>query len=111
MARCDPSAPDECPIFAYDCSEAEKARLGRYLPFRVAASQALDSTAQRFVLWAGDHIRSGYRGGTLRWQFVFDGLGMVYHREVAIALTERGLVRWGDRCNARRRATDCSHIR
>lgn len=52
-------------------------------------------SAQAFVLWASEHIRTAYPGGHLTWEFVFDGLGIRPPDYPYIKwLVESGLAEW-----------------
>lgn len=89
--------PDARPLYAYGVTDAERAELGTFLRMRIAVGGLTPSTAQGFVLWAAEHIRTGFRGGQLTWDFVFEGIALDYERPAAIELTSRGLEAWGRR--------------
>ncbi|WP_374301054.1 STY4851/ECs_5259 family protein [Paracoccus sp. (in: a-proteobacteria)] len=75
-ARCRLDAADGRALHAYDVSANEVAALRRLLPKRIDPDLKSPVSAQAFVLWASEHIRTTYPGGLLTWEFVFDGLGM-----------------------------------
>ncbi len=95
LARLDLPAPDGRPLHAYDIAEEEQDRLGHLLAMRIAAQSVSPVTAQGFVLWAAEHLRTRFAGGQLTWEFVFAGLGQEYDRAIAVRLTETGLNAWG----------------
>ncbi|OWJ76648.1 STY4851/ECs_5259 family protein [Haematobacter genomosp. 1] len=95
LARNGLQHPDARPLYAYNITEAEREDLRVFLGPRIGAVAQSISTAQGFALWASEHIRTGFRGGQLTWEFVFEGLSLAYDRPVAIALTSRGLDAWG----------------
>ncbi len=87
--------PDGRALHGYEITPDQHRRLGKMLRTRIAVGHfAAGSSAQGFVLWASERIRSGFAGGQLTWDFVFDGLGLAYDREAAVRLTEAGLRAW-----------------
>ena len=95
LARNGLQHPDGRPLYAYGVTDAERENLGSFLRMRIAMGGLTPSTAQGFVLWAAEHIRTGFRGGQLTWEFVFEGITLDYDRPAAIELTSRGLDAWG----------------
>lgn len=79
LARNGLQLPDGRPLYAYGVTDAEREQLGSFLNLRIAVGGLTSSTTQGFVLWAAEHIRTGFRGGQLTWDFVFEGiaLGMI----------------------------------
>lgn len=92
---------DGRPLYAYEITADEHASLTRMLPLRIGAGAKLDVTAQAFVLWSSEYIRSNYQGGQLTWEFVFNGLSLT-PPEYSFTqwLVATGLRRW--RRNVRR---------
>lgn len=87
--------PDRRPLHAYEIEPDEHARLGSQLVRLIQSGQRLPGTAQAFVLWASERIRTQYPGGHLTWEFVFKGLEISPPKHDLIAeLTESGLSRW-----------------
>jgi hypothetical protein len=95
LARNGLQYADGRPLYAYGVTDAERENLGSFLRMRIAMGGLTPSTAQGFVLWAAEHIRTGFRGGQLTWEFVFEGITLAYDRPAAIELTSRGLDAWG----------------
>lgn len=87
--------PDGRPLYSYGVTDAERDDLGAFLRMRIGMGGLTPSTAQGFVIWAAEHIRTGFRGGQLTWDFVFDGIALDYDRPAAVELTSRGLDAWG----------------
>lgn len=94
LARNGMQHPDGRPLYAYGVTDGERETLGSFLRRRIAMGGLTPSTAQGFVLWAAEHIRTGFRGGQLSWEFVFEGIALDYDRPAAIELTDRGLAAW-----------------
>lgn len=63
-------------LHAYEPTAEEIDALRRLLPLRVNPDLKSPVTAQAFVLWACEYIRTTYPGGQLTWEFVFTGLSM-----------------------------------
>lgn len=95
LARNGLQLPDGRPLYSYGVTDAEREQLGSFLNLRIAVGGLTSSTAQGFVLWAAEHIRTGFRGGQLTWDFVFEGIALGYDRPAAIELTKQGLDAWG----------------
>lgn len=87
--------PDGRPLYAYNVTEAERESLSAFLSMSIGIGRQTLSTAQAFVLWAAEHIRTGFRGGQLTWEFVFEGIALEYDRPAATDLTSRGINAWG----------------
>lgn len=88
--------PDGRPLFAYEPTADEMARLAKLLRFRVESGQRLVSTGQAFVLWASERIRTEFPGGKLSWDFVFGGLALPpLDLASTYWLVEKGLRSWG----------------
>lgn len=95
LARCRLGAPDGRPLYSYEVSEEEVNAFKNLLPFRISSEQRSPMTAQAFVLWASEHIRTRYRGGLLTWEFVFSGLKLRPPEYPYIQwLVETGLLKW-----------------
>jgi hypothetical protein len=95
LRRVHIDAPDGRLLHAYEVTEDEQERLGKFLRMRIGVHQRLTSTAQGFVLWAAERIRTRYRGGHLTWEFVFEGLGTPNPDYPFISwLAEQGFAAW-----------------
>ena len=94
LAKTEIETPDGRPLYAVPLSADDHAELTKFLRFRLATREALDSTAARFVLWAAERIRSSFDGGQLTWRFIFRGLELPEDRDFAIQLVIRGLRWW-----------------
>lgn len=95
MSRVGITVADGRPLHAYVATQEELASLQRLLPLRLNAEQRLGFTAQAFVLWACEHIRTVYPGGQLTWEFVFQGIGIKRPDYSYITwLVETGLHGW-----------------
>lgn len=98
LARAGLGRPDGRRLHGYEPTPDEIAALARLLRLRIETGLRAPSTAQGFVLWAAERIRTRYRGGQLTWEFVYAGLG---RRPPDHALTrwlvEEGLAAWGRR--------------
>ncbi|RWR06569.1 STY4851/ECs_5259 family protein [Paenirhodobacter populi] len=95
LARNGLQHPDGRPLYAYGVTDAERENLGSFLRMRIGMGGLTPSTAQGFVLWAAEYIRTGFPGGQLTWDFVFEGMALDYDRPTAIELTSHGLDTWG----------------
>ena len=96
LVRCGLDAADERPLHAYEASADEVAALRRLLPKRIDPDLKSRVSAQAFVLWACEHIRTTYPGGQLTWEFVFGGLGMTPpDYGYTQWLVQNGLAAWG----------------
>ncbi|WP_211195430.1 STY4851/ECs_5259 family protein [Tabrizicola sp. YIM 78059] len=80
------SRPDGRPLHGYRLTNEDLAALRQPLRTRVAIEERLGSTAQGFVLWAAERIRQDWPGGSLTWDFVYQGLGL--------APPDYGFTRW-----------------
>lgn len=88
--------PDGRPLHAYTIDDRELAALGRLLRLRIGTEEPLASTAQAFVLWAAEYLRTAYPGGYLTWDFVFAGLAQPRPDYAFVQrITEDGLRAWG----------------
>jgi hypothetical protein len=95
LARSGLTAPDGRALYVYEVSEAEASALNKLLNFRISTELRHPITAQAFVLWASEHIRTRYRGGQLTWDFVFAGLNLQPPDYPYIQwLVETGLRQW-----------------
>jgi len=98
LARCGLASADGRALHAYNTTADELAALRRLLPLRIDPGLRSRTSAQAFVLWASEHIRTAYPGGYLRWDFVFDGLGIRRPDYQYIQwLVASGLTAWGRR--------------
>ncbi|MCC6006264.1 MAG: hypothetical protein JJU40_01150, partial [Rhodobacteraceae bacterium] len=101
LGRNDLSRPDGRALHAYQATTAEVATLRRLLKVRVASELRHPGTAQGFVLWAAERIRTDYGGGVLSWEFVYQGLGLIPpDYGFTKWLIETGLTAWGRRVRA-----------
>lgn len=88
--------PDGRALHAYELDAAEMKALTERLQPRIDCEQPLKSTAQAFVLWASERLRTAYPGGQLTWEFVFEGLGHPRPDYGFVQkITEDGLLSWG----------------
>ncbi|MEH7829806.1 hypothetical protein [Gemmobacter denitrificans] len=88
--------PDVRPLHAYTIDDKELAALGRLLRLRIGTEEPLASTAQAFVLWAAEYLRTAHPGGYLTWDFVFAGLAQPRPDYAFVQrITEDGLRAWG----------------
>jgi len=96
LTRNNLEQPDGRPLFAYEPTADEMLRLTKLLRFRIESGQQLSSTAEAFVLWAAERIRTGFAGGKLSWDFVFEGVELA-PQELSFTywLVENGLRKWG----------------
>jgi hypothetical protein len=88
------SEPDFRPLHAYACTPDMLQHMQQFLAQRLASGTVVSSTANAFVFWASDRIRTAFDGGHLTWDFVFRGLGLPPDRKLGIDLTRRGLRMW-----------------
>lgn len=87
--------PDGRPLHAYATTQDELERLQKLLRLRIECEHRFPETAQSFVLWASEHIRTKYPGGKLEWEFVVSGLEIhPPDRNFLRWLTETGLAAW-----------------
>ncbi|MCC5974374.1 MAG: hypothetical protein JJT81_10025 [Rubellimicrobium sp.] len=95
LGRCGLEAADGRALHAYHATAAEIAALRQLLPLRIDPDLRFAASAQAFVLWASEHIRTTYPGGHLTWEFVFEGLGIAppdyFYTQW---LVETGLTAW-----------------
>lgn len=95
LARCDISNPDGRALHAYGATPEEVATLRRLLPKRIDPDFKSKVSAQAFVLWVCEHIRTTYTGGQITWEYVYGGLGLkppdYLHTQW---LVETGLAAW-----------------
>ncbi len=82
------------PLYAYDYDPASISQLTDELRLRLRRRAQDFVTAEAFVLWAVERIRSAYQGGPLTWKLVFDGLGLPEDRDLACDLVVTGLGRF-----------------
>ena len=75
LSRAGVAAADGRPIFAYSCTDPERARLGADLRLRLELNPQHPVTARRFVLWAVEEIRTQLPPGGLTWAWLFGRLG------------------------------------
>lgn len=88
--------PDGRPLYALPLTPPRQTELTKTLRQHLIRYPTRSHTAALFVLWASDHIRSHFRGGTLKWAFVFDGLGLSETQDLGREMVEKGL-RWWQR--------------
>lgn len=87
--------PDGRALHAYGLDAVEMKALTEKLRLRIDCEQPLKSTAQAFVLWAAERLRTAYPGGQLTWEFVFEGLGQPRPDYSFVQkITEDGLLSW-----------------
>lgn len=86
LARNGLSEPDGRPLHAFRCTEDEHRRLGDLL--------RRQRTPAGFALWAAERIRAQHQGGRLKWDFLFDPLGLPYEWKEAERLANAGLTWW-----------------
>lgn len=86
-----PSGPDGRMLHHYAGELSDHAALGAWLRGRLQYNRQDGETAAGFVIWAAERIRRDYPGGTLSWEFVYQGLDLPPARAQAIALVETGL--------------------
>lgn len=89
------SQPDGRPLYALPLTPARQVELTRILRQHLIRYPTQSRTAALFVLWASDHIRSHFKGGTLKWEFVFEGLGLSETQDLGREMVEKGLRWWG----------------
>ena len=82
------------PLYAYDYDPAPISQLTDELRLRLRRRAQDVATAEAFVFWAAERIRSAYQGGPLTWKLVFDGLGLPEDRDLACNLVVTGLGRF-----------------
>jgi hypothetical protein len=93
--RVGAASADGRPLYAYEITADEQASLTRMLPLRINVAERLETTAQAFVLWASEYIRSNYTGGQITWEFVFNGFSLTPPEYSFIQwLVETGLQKW-----------------
>ena len=64
--------PDGRPLYRYPLSPDTFAELEEALRLQVVSGRGIELSAPGFVLWAAEHIRSRFTGGSLSWAFVLD---------------------------------------
>lgn len=94
IAHAEIEEPDGRPLFAYWCTDAQRAQLGHDLALRLDRSPANQVTAARFVIWAAEEIRANLPPGRLTWDWLFGRLGRTADVELGRTLTLRGLESW-----------------
>jgi hypothetical protein len=82
------------PLYEYDYDPRDVGQLAGELRRRLQRGAQDDVTAEAFVLWAIERIRTNYQQGALTWKFVFDGLGLPEDGNMARDLARRGLERF-----------------
>ncbi len=91
------TCPDGRPLYRYPLSPETFSELELELRSQVASGRDIELSAPGFVLWAAEHIRSRFTGGSLSWAFVLDPLGLPSEdQQFGRDLAEQGL-RWWNR--------------
>lgn len=88
------SKPDGRPLYTLPLTPPRQVELTRTLRQHLIRYPTQSHTAALFVLWASDYIRSHFKGGTLKWEFVFEGLGLSETQDLGRELVEKGLRWW-----------------
>ena len=87
--------PDGRPLYRYPLSPETFSELEEALRLQVASGREIEPLAPGFVLWAAEHIRSRFTGGSLSWAFVLDPLGLPSDdQDLVRELAKRGLSWW-----------------
>ena len=88
--------PDGRPLYRYPLSPEIFSEVEEALRLQVATGRGIELSAPGFVLWAAEHIRSRFTGGSLSWAFVLDPLGLPSDdQDLVRELAKRGLSWWG----------------
>lgn len=94
LSRAGVAAADGRPIFAYSCTDPERARLSSDLRLRLELNPQHPVTARRFVLWAAEEIRTQLPPGGLTWAWLFGRLGRGPDGALGRELTLEGFAWW-----------------
>ncbi len=87
--------PDGRPLFRYPLPPEVFSELEISLRSQVALGRKIELLAPAFVLWAAEHIRSRFTGGSLSWTFVLDPLNLPSDDQNLVReITKQGLSWW-----------------
>ena len=87
--------PDGRPLYRYPLPPETFSELEEALRLQVASGRGIELSAPGFVLWAAEHIRSRFTGGSLSWAFVLDPLGLPSDDQDPVReIAKRGLSWW-----------------
>jgi hypothetical protein len=85
-----PDPVDNQPLHRYRVTRPDHEALGSMLRHGLA-SGARSSLSAQFVLWAAEHFRLTYDGGTLSWERLIEPLGTRISQSELRDMTQRGL--------------------